>query len=70
MWSYVEKAAHSDLGSDIRNFVLVELVAGTGIYYVVKFVFSSIMLGMVGSIVSVEGIKRFQKRIRIGKECF
>lgn len=50
--------------STIRNFLLVELVAGMGIYYVIKIVTSSVLIATAGSMIGSEGIKRAQRLIK------
>lgn len=48
-------------GSTIKNFLIVDMITGTGIYYVVKLISTSVLMGMIGSIVGAEGIKRIPK---------
>ncbi|UVI33246.1 hypothetical protein [Paenibacillus spongiae] len=51
-------------GSTIKRFLILDLIVGTGIFYVVKFVLSSVLIASVGSIVGTEGIKRAPKIIK------
>jgi hypothetical protein len=44
--------------SSIKKFLIIDLVTGTGIYYVVKIISANVLIAIVGSIVGVEGIKR------------
>ena len=45
-------------GSTIKKFILFDCITGTGIYYGLKILTSSVLIGVVGSIVCTEGIKR------------
>ncbi|WP_260508255.1 hypothetical protein [Cytobacillus firmus] len=45
-------------GSTIKKFLILDCITGTGIYYVIKMISSSVLIGVVGSIVGTEGIKR------------
>ncbi len=47
--------------STIKKFLILDLVTGTGIYYVVKFISSSVLIALIGSIIGTEGIKKIQK---------
>lgn len=47
-------------GSAIKSFVILELVTGTGIYYAVKIISSSVIIAMVGSMIGTKGIKKAQ----------
>lgn len=51
-------------GSTIKTFFILDLVVGTGIFYVVKFVCSSVLVATVGCIIGTEGMKRSPKRIK------
>ena len=48
---------YSIKGSSIKNFLLIDLITGTGIYYAVKVISASVIMGMVGSVIGTEGIK-------------
>lgn len=48
-------------GSTIKNFLIVDLITGTGIYYVVKMISTSALMGLIGSFIGAEGIKRIPK---------
>lgn len=48
-------------GSTIKKFILLDLVTGTGIYYVLKILYSSMLIASVGSMVGTEGIKKYKK---------
>ncbi|MFJ7746440.1 hypothetical protein [Peribacillus sp. NPDC097295] len=48
-------------GSTIKNFLIIDMIMGTGIYYVVKMISTSVLMGMIGSYVGSEGIKRIPK---------
>ncbi|WP_376774435.1 hypothetical protein [Paenibacillus eucommiae] len=48
-------------GSTIKKFVILDIIVGTGIYYVVKIICSSVLAASVGSIIGTEGIKRAPK---------
>ncbi|PZD95855.1 hypothetical protein DNH61_10415 [Paenibacillus sambharensis] len=47
--------------SSIRNFLLVDLAAGTGIYLAVKMLSSNVWIASVGSMAGTEGLKRLVK---------
>lgn len=49
-------------GSTIKKFVLLDCLTGTGLYFAIKLVTSSVLIGMVGCIVGTEGIKRVYVR--------
>ncbi|WP_339816950.1 hypothetical protein MKZ15_16430 [Paenibacillus sp. FSL R7-0216] len=44
--------------STIRNIFVLDLIAGTGIYYLIKLVTASVLLGSVGSALGTEAMKR------------
>ncbi|PEY39481.1 hypothetical protein CN354_08755 [Bacillus cereus] len=48
-------------GSTIKKFLLLDLVTGTGIYHVVKFISSSVLIAFIGSIMGTEIIKKIPK---------
>ncbi|PQD95324.1 hypothetical protein CYL18_10860 [Pradoshia eiseniae] len=50
--------------SAIKQFFLLDMLTGTGLYYLCKFCSSSILIGMIGSVVGVEGIRRAGFMIR------
>ncbi|KEK24024.1 hypothetical protein [Bacillus gaemokensis] len=52
---------HIIKGSTIKKFLILDLVTGTGIYYAVKFISSSVLIAIVGSIMGTEGIKKIPK---------
>jgi len=45
-------------GSTIKKFIIFDCLTGTGIYYTVKFITASIIIGLIGSVVGTEGIKK------------
>ena len=45
-------------GSTIKKFIILDCLTGTGIYYALKFITSSIIVGIVGCMVCTEGLKR------------
>ena len=45
-------------GSTISKFLIIDCIAGTGIFYIVKIITTSVLVGMLGSIVCTEGLKR------------
>lgn len=49
-------------GKPIKYILIIDLVIGTGIYYIVKIVASSVTIATVGSVIGSEGIKRIEKR--------
>ncbi|MFB4212617.1 hypothetical protein ACE1TH_11970 [Shouchella sp. JSM 1781072] len=46
----------------LKRFLLLDMVAGTGIYFTVKVVTASVVAGMVGSVIGTEGIKRWPRK--------
>lgn len=47
-------------GSALKTFFILDLVTGTGIYYAVKIISSSVIIAMVGSMIGTKGIKKIQ----------
>ncbi len=54
---------HIIKGSTIKKFLILDLVTGTGIYYVLKFISSSVLIALIGSFMGTEGIKKIPKHI-------
>ncbi|WP_425455937.1 hypothetical protein [Ectobacillus funiculus] len=55
-------------GSTIKTFLILDCITSTGLYYVIKMISSSALIGFVGSIVGTECIKKhhgFMKRIKM-----
>ncbi|PFW66736.1 hypothetical protein [Bacillus pseudomycoides] len=52
---------HIIKGSIIKKILILDLITGTGIYYIIKFISSSILIALIGSIVGTEGIKKIPK---------
>ncbi|GAA3404737.1 hypothetical protein GCM10020370_25170 [Paenibacillus hodogayensis] len=48
-------------GSTIKTFILLDLLLGSGIFYVVKFVAASTLAASIGSYLGTEGIKKAPK---------
>ncbi len=44
-------------GKTITNLVLLDLLLGTGIYYFIKIIGSSIIIASIGSMACSEGVK-------------
>ena len=44
----------------IKKFLLLDVITGTGAYYAFKMISSSVLIGILGSIVCTEGIKRIR----------
>ncbi|WP_157076920.1 hypothetical protein [Halalkalibacter krulwichiae] len=42
----------------ISSFVMIDLVAGSGIYYALYFLSSSMIVAMAGSAVGIYGVKK------------
>lgn len=51
-------------GSTIKKFVILDILVGSGIFYVVKFIFASFLIASAGSFLGTEGIKRAPKIFR------
>lgn len=49
-------------GSTINKFLILDIITGTGIYYAFKIISSSVLVGILGSIVCTEGIKRLPSK--------
>ncbi|MEH7494887.1 hypothetical protein [Neobacillus niacini] len=49
-------------GSTIKKFLILDCITGTGIFYALKIVSSSILVGFFGSLVCTEGIKRLHNK--------
>ena len=45
-------------GATIKKFIIIDCIIGTAIYFTVKVISSSLLIGFVGSIIGTEGIKR------------
>lgn len=52
-------------GSTIKKFILFDLVTGTGVYYALKAICSSVLISTVGSIIGTEGLKKYKNPNRI-----
>ena len=48
-------------GSTIKKFLILDLATGSIIYWMVKIIYSSMLLASVGSIIGTEGIKMISK---------
>ncbi|MEC2343422.1 MULTISPECIES: hypothetical protein [Paenibacillus] len=46
--------------STIRNFIILDLITGTGLYYLIKVATASVLLGSMGSAVGTEVMKRIR----------
>ncbi|GJM79475.1 hypothetical protein MJ257_13895 [Paenibacillus timonensis] len=44
--------------STIRNILILDLIAGTGLYYLIKLATASVLLGTMGSALGTEAMKR------------
>ncbi|WP_373921318.1 hypothetical protein [Peribacillus muralis] len=51
-------------GSTIKRFFLLDLIVGTGIYFTVKFISSSVLIASIGSFIGTEGIKKAPKYLK------
>jgi len=49
-------------GSTIKKFLILDFIVGTGIYYILKIISSSVLVGILGSYICTEGIKRLPVR--------
>jgi len=52
-------------GSTIKKFLIIDLITGTGIYYVLKVICSSLIISSIGSFIGAEGIKKYKNPNRI-----
>ncbi|WP_285768431.1 hypothetical protein [Peribacillus sp. SI8-4] len=51
-------------GSAIKKFLVLDLIVGTGIYFTIKIISSSIIMASVGSFIGTEGIKQAPKYLK------
>lgn len=42
----------------VKKFIVVDIIIGTGLYYMCRASFSSEAAGIIGSIIGTEGIRR------------
>lgn len=49
-------------GSTIKKFLILDCMAGTGIFYGLKIISSSVLVGIIGSYVCTEVIKKSSAR--------
>jgi hypothetical protein len=49
-------------GSTIKKFLILDCITGTGIFYALKIISSSFLVGFFGSIACTEGIKRLHNK--------
>jgi len=49
-------------GSVIKRIMILDIIVGSGIYYALQWMCSSIIISMIGSMVGTEGIKKVQKQ--------
>ncbi|CAM4246816.1 hypothetical protein [Bacillus manliponensis] len=50
--------------STIKNFIIIDLITGTGIYWIAKFIFSSSIIALISSAVGAEGVKKIVSPFR------
>lgn len=46
--------------SSIQKFIVIDLILGTGLYYAVKIISSSIIIATVGSMIGTEAVKKIR----------
>ncbi|MGE6613170.1 hypothetical protein ACQKFG_22095 [Peribacillus sp. NPDC076916] len=51
-------------GSTIKRFLILDLIIGSGIFYVVKFISSSLLIASASSFIGTEGIKKAPKVLK------
>ncbi len=51
-------------GTVIKRIMLLDILVGSGIYYTLQWICSSIVISMLGSVVGTEGIKKVQKQVK------
>lgn len=49
-------------GSTIKRIMILDIIVGSGIYYALQWMCSSIIISMIGSMIGTEGIKKAQKQ--------
>lgn len=49
-------------GSTIKKFLILDCITGTGLYYALKIYSSSVVIGILGSMVGVEGVRKISVR--------
>lgn len=47
--------------STLQKFVLIDLVIGSGLYYIIKLISCSLLLATIGSMAGTEGIKTIHR---------
>lgn len=47
--------------STIETFILIELIFGTGAYFIVKGITSSVLAGSIGSFIATKGAATLEK---------
>jgi hypothetical protein len=50
-------------GSTIKKFLILDCITCTGIYYAIKIYTASVIIGVLGSMVGTEGIKRASDKL-------
>jgi hypothetical protein len=50
-------------GSTIKRYILIDMLIGSGVYYIIYFISSSFLLGMTGSYIGTEAMKGIHKLI-------
>ncbi|TRZ37372.1 hypothetical protein CEQ21_18130 [Niallia circulans] len=51
-------------GTVIKRIMILDILVGSGIYYALQWICSSIIISMLGSVVGTEGIKKVQKQVK------
>lgn len=46
--------------SSIQKFIVIDLILGTGIYYVAKIISSSAIVATIGSMIGTEAVKKLR----------
>ncbi|MBO1582848.1 hypothetical protein [Bacillus sp. XF8] len=51
---------HTIQGSTIKKFLIIDLITGTGIYWIINFISSSTLIAIISSILGTKRIKKMQ----------
>ncbi|MDQ0225878.1 hypothetical protein [Metabacillus niabensis] len=64
IWNQNKILFYTIKGSSIKQFFIIDLVVGTGIYYGVETFSSNVVIAIIGCVIGTEGIKRIPKLIK------
>lgn len=47
--------------STLQKFLLIDIIIGSGLYYIIKLISSSLLIATIGSMAGTEGIKTINR---------